>query len=324
MFDYIGGTPKYLVPDNLKAAVLHPRSHAHGQVLNAVFDRAMQHYGVTPLPARVRKPSDKGLVEQSVLHVKRWITLPLARQVFHSIAELNRAIAIELDRINNKPMRRLAGRSRLQIFDDEERSRLRALPHRPFRNLQHVRSVRVPEDYHLEHRGNFYSVPHELISDAVDVFEDQEVVSIFHRRRRVAIHPRLNGVGEALRSHQPDNHRYQGDHRHRYFNTWGRYQAKPIDKYLRLHLSVWKNPHATDKCARKLAELVEHHDEEIVVQATDWVLTHFPEAPHIKRIERLIAQPARMDTPVTSDGADDPITNHRNIRGANYYGRTGA
>lgn len=38
-------------------ALLRPRSHAHGQILNAGFDRAMQHYGVTPLSARVRKPA---------------------------------------------------------------------------------------------------------------------------------------------------------------------------------------------------------------------------------------------------------------------------
>ncbi len=323
MFDYFGGTPKYLVPDNLKAAVIHPRSHARGQVLNAAFDRAMQHYGVTPLPARVGNPQDKGLVEQSVLHVKRWITLPLSRQTFHSIAELNRAIEIELDRINDKPMRRLGGRSRRQIFEEEERSRLRALPHRPFRNLQHIRSVRVPDDYHIEYRGNFYSVPHELIGKTVDLFEDQEVVSLFHARRRVAIHPRLQGVGKVstLRHHQPDNHRFHGDHRHRYFNTWGRYQAKPIDRYLRLHLAVWRNPNATDKCARKLAELVDHHGEEIVVQAADWVLTHCPDAPHIRRIERLIAQPVRMETPAKADGIEDPSANHKNIRGASYYGR---
>ena len=323
MFDYFGGAPKYIVPDNLKAAVIHPRSKTRGQILNTAFERAMQHYGVTPLPARVRRPQDKGLVEQSVLHVKRWITIPLSRQVFHSIPELNRAIGIEVERINEKPMRRMAGQSRRQIFDEEERSRLRPLPHLPFRNLQHIRSTRVPEDYHVEHGGNFYSVPHELTGKTIDVFEDQEVVSLFHLRQRVAVHPRQEGVGKVstLRSHQPDNHRYHGDHRHRYFNTWGRYQARPIDLYLRRHLSVWKNPNATDKCARKLAELVDCHGEKIVIQAADWVLTHCPDTPHIKRIERLIAQPARMDALVQTGGADEATVNHKNIRGASYYGR---
>lgn len=71
MFEYFGGTPRYLVPDNLKAAVIRPRSATRGLILNPAFDRAMQHYRVTPLPARVGSPRDKGLVEQSVLHVKR-------------------------------------------------------------------------------------------------------------------------------------------------------------------------------------------------------------------------------------------------------------
>lgn len=85
------------------------------------------------------------------------------------------AVGLEVDirREGVAGMRRLGGRSRRQIFEEEERSRLRALPHRPFRNLQHIRSVHVPEDYHVEHRGNFYSVPHELIGKTVDLFEDR-------------------------------------------------------------------------------------------------------------------------------------------------------
>ena len=75
-------------------------------------------------------------------------------------------------------MRRMAGKSRLQIFELEEKNRLRPLPQKPFRNLQHVRSVRVPTDYHIEYEGNFYSVPHDLIGEVVDLFQDQEGVRV--------------------------------------------------------------------------------------------------------------------------------------------------
>ncbi len=322
MFEYFDGVPKFIVPDNLKAAVIKTRSKSSGQMLNAAFDRAMQHYGVTTLPARVRTPQDKALVEQSVLHVKRWITLRLARQVFHSLAELNRAISLELDLINEKPMRRMGGRSRRQIFEEEEHARLRPLPHRPFRNLQHIKSARVPEDYHIEHNGNFYSVPHELIGQRIDLFEDQEVISLFHERRRLAVHPRQAGSGKTstLRHHQPENHRYHGDHRRRYFYTWGRYQAIPIDRYLRLHLEVWKNPNATDKCAHKLSKLLDSYGEDIVIRAADWILTHFSDAPHITRLERLIMQPGLMDVAGQEQDESEEVLEHKNIRGARYYG----
>lgn len=323
MFEYCGGVPKYIVPDNLKAAVISQRTETRNLILNSTFDRAMQHYGVTPLPTRVRSPRDKGLVEQSVLHAKRWITLALSNEIFHSIAELNEAISHRLERINEKPMRRMAGKSRLQIFELEEKSRLKPLPQKPFRNLQHVRSVRVPTDYHIEYEGNFYSVPHDLVGEVVDLFQDQEGISLFHSRKRVAIHPRQENVGKVstLRHHQPENHRYLGDHRKRYFNTWGRYQAKPIDRYLRCHLAAWKNPNATDKCARKLADLVDNHGEDIVIRAADWILTNCPDEPHIKRLERLIAQPSRMDSPILRDDGDEMNFSHKNIRGASYYGR---
>lgn len=89
----------------------------------------------------------------------------------------------------------------------------------------------------------------------------------------------------------------------------------------RHHLAVWKNPNATDKCARKLAELVDCHGEEIIVQAADWVLNHCPDRPHISRLERLIAQPGRMNAPVQADSDEEPSVDHKNIRGASYYGR---
>lgn len=53
---YIGGVPKAIVPDNLKSAVT--TASRYEAVLNQKFERFGDHYGVTVLPARARKPKD--------------------------------------------------------------------------------------------------------------------------------------------------------------------------------------------------------------------------------------------------------------------------
>ena len=63
-FYYYGGVPRAVVTDNLKAAVI--KAGRYESVLNEEFSRFCEHYGVSALPARVRKPKDKAAVENAV------------------------------------------------------------------------------------------------------------------------------------------------------------------------------------------------------------------------------------------------------------------
>lgn len=68
-----------------------------------------RHYGAAVIPARARKPRDKAKVEAGVLLVERWILAALRKHKFFSLAELNRAIAGLLERLNNKPFKNCPG-----------------------------------------------------------------------------------------------------------------------------------------------------------------------------------------------------------------------
>ncbi len=61
----IGGVPKALVPDNLKAGITKPSRYEPG--INRTYQDFADHYGCAVLPARVRKPRDKAKVEVAVL-----------------------------------------------------------------------------------------------------------------------------------------------------------------------------------------------------------------------------------------------------------------
>ncbi len=100
-FEEMGRVPKIVVPDNIKAAVTKPSRYE--PVLNETWPDLLEHYGVLGLPARVRKPRDKELVENGVQLVERQVLAPLRNHVFHDLASLNRAIAAQVRKLNLNP-----------------------------------------------------------------------------------------------------------------------------------------------------------------------------------------------------------------------------
>jgi transposase len=80
-----------LVPDNTKVAVI--KACLYEPQINRTYAEMAAHYGTAILPARPRKPRDKAKVEAGVLIVERWLLGRLRTQRFHSLAELNAAIA---------------------------------------------------------------------------------------------------------------------------------------------------------------------------------------------------------------------------------------
>jgi transposase len=99
-FEFFGGVPQILVPDNLKSGVTHPCRYEPD--LNPTYLDLARHYGITVIPARPGKPKDKAKVESAVLIVERWILAALRNQRFFSLAELNRAIAEKMVSFNQR------------------------------------------------------------------------------------------------------------------------------------------------------------------------------------------------------------------------------
>jgi transposase len=70
-FAFIGGVPRQLVCDNLKAGVTTSCRYEPG--INRSYHDLAAYYGTAVLPTRVRKPRDKAKVEVAVQLVQRWV-----------------------------------------------------------------------------------------------------------------------------------------------------------------------------------------------------------------------------------------------------------
>ena len=117
-YAYFGGVTRVLVPDNLKTGVT--ANTRYETRLNQSYQELAEYYGTAIVPARVRKPQDKGLVEKSVGFSTTWITAALRERKFFSIAEVQKAVAERLEYINTKPFQKRPGNRREAYLSEEK------------------------------------------------------------------------------------------------------------------------------------------------------------------------------------------------------------
>jgi transposase len=205
MLEFFGGSPRVIVPDNLKDAVR--LASFYEPDLNPSYLDLARHYDLVVLPARVRKPRDKAKVESAVQVVERHVLAPLRNRTFFSLGEANAAFAEQLTILNARPFQKMTG-SRLSLFETLDRPALRPLPARTY-EFAAWRRARVNIDYHVQVDGAFYSVPYQLARREVEVRLSQGVVEVFHGGRRVASHMRsfVRGRFLTVPEHMPASHR---------------------------------------------------------------------------------------------------------------------
>lgn len=203
-FEFFGGVPEIVVPDNAKTAV--NQTCRYEPELNHTYREMAAHYGTAVIPARPRKPRDKSKAETSVQVVERWVLAPLRNRTFFSLAELKEAIRGGIHEMNSRPFQKLEG-SRRTLFETLDRPALKPLPLKRY-EFAVWKKARVNIDYHIEVEHNYYSVPYQLAQKEVDVRVTSGTVEVLHKGQRVALHPRSYGKGRFSTdpNHRPEKH----------------------------------------------------------------------------------------------------------------------
>ena len=208
---FYGGVPQAIVPDNLKSAVT--KSSKYEPTLNETYEHFAYHYSASVLPARAYKPKDKSLVEGAVKIAYRRIYAELYKMEFYSLAELNHAIAIALEKYNNVLF---TGRnySRRQLFEDVEKSTLQPLPpHRFDFKRRQVCTVSSNGHFCLREDKHYYSVPYQYIGKKVKILYNQNYVEAFYKYGIISRHERIyKPYGyTTIKDHMATTHQYIAD-----------------------------------------------------------------------------------------------------------------
>lgn len=203
-FEYFGGVPQMVVPDNLRSGV--SRACRYDPELNPSYQQLAAHYQVAVLPARPYKPKDKAKAEVGVQIVERWILARLRHHSFFSLAEANRCIRALLEELNSRPFKQLPG-NRQQAFETLDKPALRPLPQHPYEYVD-IRRCRVNIDYHIEFDKHHYSVPHQYVGEQVELHASEHLIQLYFRQHPIASHVRASRPGMTTEAgHMPTRHR---------------------------------------------------------------------------------------------------------------------
>lgn len=205
MYEFFQGVPEVTVSDCLKQGV--KKCHLYDPDLNPAYSELARHYGTSIVPARVRHPKDKALTEGAVKIFIRYFKFINRKIIFRSLSEINHAIKICLEKINNRQHTRLKV-SRSELWKNNELKTLKPLPVKSFEYYEWKES-RVHPDSHIHISSNYYSVPYEFMGKLVKVKISKNTVEVFYESTRIAFHPRLTHVGEISTNsaHMPENER---------------------------------------------------------------------------------------------------------------------
>ena len=209
-YDFFGGTPLIVVPDNLKSAIIK-NNKKDGIVINESYAALARHYNMAVSPARPYKPKDKSKAEQGVQGIQRWILASLRHQTFFSVDELNDAISLLLDKYNNKIVKRF-NKSRFEMFLELDKPFLQSLPNERY-IYKEFKEATVSQSYHIFLEGCEYSVPYKYLGFKVFVAYSNQSVSIYYKGIQIALHPKLHFSGQTstLSEHMPLNHQYANE-----------------------------------------------------------------------------------------------------------------
>lgn len=207
-FEWIGGVPRIVVPDNTKTAIT--KSNFYDPVLNPAYAALAKHYDVGVVPARVKKPRDKSTVEGSVGWLETWLLEWLRGKRYFSLDELNRDIRARMNDLAARPFTERPG-SRKSVFETVDRPALRPLPPVRYEHADY-RSRKVPDNYCVEYDGFYYSVPYTLYTQDVMIRATLTMIEVLNSNgERVALHPRrFEGRLYAIDDrHMPAKHQFQ-------------------------------------------------------------------------------------------------------------------
>ncbi|WP_374682887.1 IS21 family transposase [Accumulibacter sp.] len=201
-FEYLGGIPKEVLLDNLKAAVLR---HPSGQpaVFQERFLDFAGHYGFVPKACQPYRARTKGKDERAVGYIKHHFFVRYRE--FESWVHLNQ-LAEEWLRTEADP--RVHGTTHEVVAERfaRELPALQPLPLVRF-NTSYREWRQVSWDGYIEVRGNRYSVPAEYVGSRVEVrIGLDERVQVWHGERFVTEH-RLRAKTEGwvtLSAHHAD------------------------------------------------------------------------------------------------------------------------
>lgn len=316
MFEFFGGVPALIVPDNLKSAI--QKACRYEPDTNPTYADFIDYYGTAVLPARPRKPKDKPKVENAVLVVERWVLARLRHRTFVGLAELNAAIRELLYQLNHRPFKKMPG-CRASVFAETDKPALRPLPKYPY-ELTEIKKARVHIDYHVELHQHYYSVPYQYIGKEILLRFTPQRLECSYEGNVIAIHTRSRQKGQhtTLPDHMPKAHRKHMEWTPSRFLTWASQVGNATVCYVKHLLESKPHPEQGYRSCLGLLNLARRYGPQRLEKACEraWLLGARTRKSVASMLEHSMEN---QPLPTESISPQSTSLTHDNLRGKNYY-----
>jgi len=312
--EYFGCCPRTIVPDNLKAAVT--KANKYEPVINDTTLEFSGHYHTTILPARVREPRDKPLVENGVGIGKRFILARLRHKIFHSIGELNAAIRPILDDLNSRTMKKY-GKSRNELFETLDKPYCLPLPEKPYEYAEWSKA-RVNIDSHIAYKKHFYSVPYEHVHKLMDIRATGQIIEVCLKSERICSHRRgfKQGGYTTVTAHMPRAHREYAEWTPERMLSWIETIGPDARKFAEILFQIKKCPEQAYKSCMGVINLKKHFPPERINLACRRAIKY--NIFSYSGVKEILSNNLDMKQEDDQHYSHAP-KNHANIRGPEYF-----
>lgn len=316
-FSYFGGATKAIVPDNLKAAVT--KSSKYEPVINEAFASFAEHYSSVVLPARSYRPKDKALVENAVKLIYQRVYTELQDKHYTTLEALNKDILIALEKHNSASLKQ--GNSRRQIFEEEERQSLTALPLMPF-ELRKAKSCTVMKNGHvnLQEDKHYYSVPYSYIGKKVKISYSSNLVEIYYHFAIIASHSRdyRRNRYTTQDEHLASKHRFMSEWNPEHFIQKAKQISASVSLFIERLLESKSHPEQAYKACAGVLNLARRVGNERITEACKRAIN--VGAYHYQVLEEILKRGLdKINEPDEQMPFIGKAPTHQNLRGKDYY-----
>jgi transposase len=259
--EFFGGSPKQIIFDNLKAAVVNG-SGRHA-CLHPEFEGLCGHFCLHPIACTRRDPESKGVVEATVRYVKH-NALQGRSEELTCWEDYPPFAARWRDEVANVRFHQTTRQRPVDRFE-QERGLLRPLPTIAF-NTDEIVSAPVTSHARVKFDGNRYSVPPDLLHKTIRIHASDAQVRVMHQGQEVACHARCYDRGQLIiePGHQLQalklRHRMRAHHVEDAFDALG-------EEARQFHLELRRRPVKTTVHLRRLLNLVRIYGRQEVIAA---------------------------------------------------------
>ncbi len=313
----LGGVPQVLVPDNLKSAIV--KANGYEPDVNRALEDFANHYHTSVIPARVRKPKDKALVENQVKLVYSRVYARLRNQQFFDLASLNKAIKEKIREHNQTRMQQKLY-CRQEKFLADEKHLLQSLPDQPF-GLKYYRELKVAKNNHvyLAQDKHYYSVPYTYIGQSARVIYTRSMVRIYASGEQIAVHVRDYKAGGYTtdREHLCSAHQHYLDRSPDYYLNKAKLKSDELHQLIGLMFAQNRHPEQLYHTCDGLLSLQRKTDQKDFQKACLMAIDHHNYSYRFSLNILTNKMTGQAETIQTK-----PLPNHENLRGRAYYQQT--